>query len=110
MYYVHVFSANDDGFTYHHKSDIVHKHKIEALKSALKMLKLMHETFKVEVNVMTMFNHTATIAGKSVSGVMCVSVGIPFSFFTPKLQLEGDNITYDPSLPDNIKVTSVPEC
>ena len=111
MFYIHAFTADSAGYTHHHKTQAVLKNKHEAVLSALKMLKLLHDTLSLPLQVMTMENKEVTIEQNVFKGVMVVSAGIPYSFFVPEVELEESPVVYNPGLEGPFKVSSsVPEC
>lgn len=110
MFYVHAFTTDGDEYVHHHKTNILSMDKHEALKSGLRMLNLLHSTFKHEIIFVTMENKEVQIEETPCNGVMLLSAGIPFCFFVPNVQLEESPIMYDPSLPTAYRVSVVPEC
>ena len=110
MFHIHAFSVNIDDYDYHHKTQASFKNRDEAMLSALKMLKLLHDTLGSSIQLMTMENKTVSIEEQETKGVMVFSSGIPYSFFVSGIELENSPIMYDPDLPPSLRVNSVPEC
>ena len=111
MLELHAFIADTAGYTHHHKVDMLFLDKQKLMITCMKMIKSMHDVMRLDDEVVTLNNKKVIIDNKEVTGVMVTSTALPYSFFALGVEVDTDDtIMFDPSLPNHLRVSKVPEC
>lgn len=108
---LHIYNANQEGYVYHHTSDIVFTDKKAAMQGALDGIMALHDTLDIDLELLSMENREMHINDKEkVLGVMLTSASLPYSFFLESVTIDTDgSYVYDPDLPSEI-IMEVPKC
>ena len=96
--------------TFHHVSSNSYESSIHALKAGLMILKVIHNTTKVPISLMQMYNHQVKRDKEDVKGVLLLSADIPWACFVPKAELESDTPHVYSSTIELLKTIEIPEC
>jgi hypothetical protein len=91
--YLHIYKASyEEGYEYHHRTDVNFECSEDLLMGCISVIKNMHHLFRQEVDIVTMENKTMCIEEKDTSGIMFAASNIPFSCFAEGALLDTDSV------------------